>query len=255
MKTCSKCKLEKPDDKFYTYWHSTQNKYRTRRICTDCTDEQKRQYRLKIKEKKEILIEEPIQEEIIQPVSPESLTDLFKDNPDYKLCRVCNTYLLIEDNFYRYGKDQRPQTLCKICHNRKSKQRTREYYEKRRINNGGSERVITKPNKYTDEYQREQTFWIMKLMGWTFDEETGVWWKEGIKDKNKQWSIIKPKPKQQKPQKPKRKIIDINKIIELKKRGFRNTQISDMLDYTQITIRKYLKIYALEHGQDKIGDD
>lgn len=252
MKTCSKCKLEKSDDKFYTYWHSTQKKYRTRRICTDCTIEQKRQYRLKKRQVNEIVIKEPIQEEIVQPVSLESSIDLFKDNPDYKFCKTCNTYKLRLTEFYTWGKEKRPQTLCKECHNFKSRQRTREYFENKRINNGGSERIKNRPNQYTDEYQKEQTFWIMNLMGWTFDEETGVWWKEGIKDKFKEWDKIK---KRVKPKRPPRKIIDMDKIVELKSKGYKNSKISEILNYTQPTIRKYLSIYRSQHGQDKIGND
>lgn len=240
MKICSNCKLEKPDDKFYTYWHSTQKKYRTRRICTDCTDEQKRQYRLK--KKQEILLE----------LSPQVISQKYKDNPEYKLCSVCNIYKERKTEFYSSKQTGYTNHLCKLCHNLKSRQRSREYFEQKRINNGGSEKVKTRPNQYMDEYQKEQTFWIMKLMGWTFDEETKIWWKDGIKDKNNNWNKIKPK---QKAQKPPRKIIDVNKIIELKSRGFSNTEISNMLNYTQMTIRKYLRIYSIQNGKDKVGND
>lgn len=249
MKICSKCKLEKPDDQYYTYWHSRQEKYRTRRICQNCIKEQQKQIKSRLTKDKPKLIEEPIHEEIIQPDPPELIGEEYKDNTEYKYCKGCNTYKIIEGNFYTWGKLNRPQTLCKVCHNKKSRQRTKEYFEHKRINNGGSERVKNRPNVYMDEYQKEQTFWIMNLMGWTFDEETGVWWKEGIKDKFKQWDKIKNRVKV-KPEKQKRKIIDMDKIVELKNRGFSNTQISDMLDYTQVTIRKYLKLYKLENNNN-----
>lgn len=232
--------MEKPDDNYYTYYHSVQKKYRTRRICQDCVKSQKKRFRVKIKEDEPKLEELPVIEEIIQPDPPELIGEEFKDNPDYKFCKGCNTYLLIEGNFYTWGKLNRPQTLCKLCHNKKSRQRTREYFENKRINNGGSERIKNRPNTYQDIYQKEQTFWIMNLLGWTFDEELGVWWKEGIKDKFKQWDKIKRKEKLKRPP---RKIIDYNKIIELKNRGFSNTEISEKLNYTCVTIRKYLKLY------------
>lgn len=246
MKICSNCKLEKPDEKYYTYYHSVQKKYRTRKICTDCTDEQKRQYRLKKKLLNGIVIEEPIKEEIVQPVVSESLTDVFKDNPDYRKCTICHQYLEKETHFYRNKQTGYYHSMCKICHNRRHKEATQQYFAEKKKNSGGSEKVSNRPNTYQDIYQKEQTFWLMNLLGWTFDEETGVWWKDGIKDRLKQWDKLKNRVKIKAPKQP-RKVIDIDKIIELKERGFSNTEISEKLDYTQVTIRKYLKIYRTQN--------
>ena len=52
MAICSKCNIEKEADQYQTYFHSTQNKLRTRRICNSCFKEQKSIYRENIKNKK-----------------------------------------------------------------------------------------------------------------------------------------------------------------------------------------------------------
>lgn len=240
MKTCSKCKLEKEENQYYTYWHSTQQTYRTRKICNTCMNEQKKRYISKIRQEKIKVEQVIIPEEKVSTIKQELEIDLFKNNPLYKFCKGCNTYKLIETEYYLYGPNRRPQTVCKICHNAYSKQRSNEYHQERYKNNGGSLEIIPKPNCYKDIYQKEQTFWLMNLLGWTFDEELGIWWKDGIKDKFNNWVNVKKKVK---PEKPKRKIIDINQIIELKRRGYNLKEISEELNYSVITVRKYLKIY------------
>ena len=48
MQRCNKCNVEKPLSNFYTYWHSTQQKHRTRKICNFCMNKQKQEYKCDI---------------------------------------------------------------------------------------------------------------------------------------------------------------------------------------------------------------
>ena len=47
---------------------------------------------------------------------------------------------------------------------------------------GGSERVMVKPNTYTDKWQKEHVFSVMKAFDWIYDESTGIWNKPGFKE-------------------------------------------------------------------------
>ena len=240
MKVCSKCKQEKSDDQYYTYFHSVQQKHRTRHICQECMKKQAKEYKTKIKEEKQKPNPTLNQEKIVDQITPKLTTEVFKDNPDYKKCKVCEEYLEKDIHFYKNKKSGYYHSLCKTCHNDKHREATQRFHQERKENNGGSERVKPKPNHYMDVYQREQTFWLMELLGWTFDEESGVWWKEGIKDKNKNWNGIE---KKEKIKRPGRKIVDYEKIIDLHKRGFSNEEISIKLNYVLPTVKKYLRLH------------
>lgn len=176
MKACSKCKIEKDDKEYYTYFHSTKNKIYTRRICNTCFKLQKVQYRKKVKEL--IAVE---------------------NNPDYRKCNKCGVYKLKLEGFYKAGVVW--FKTCKECELEKDRAERMERY----LDNGGSGRFYTKPNEYIDDYQKENVFMLMKAMGWTFNEDTKVWSKPGIKDKNNKWNILKPFVKEKKPKRVVRK--------------------------------------------------
>lgn len=241
MSICSKCKIDKPADQFYTYWHSTQKKHRTRRICFDCVNEQKKEYRLKIKEEKDKLIEVSIPTEIIQPDEPELIVEDFENNPDYKYCPECETYKILSE-FYKSNQTGKLFKKCKACHNINVKEASRLYWDEKR-RTIGCERVSVKPNTYLDEVQKEQTFWLMELLGWTYNDN-GVWSKEGIKDKDKNWPNLKCKKKNFKT-KPigVKKEIDINKVIQLINNGWSYKSICEKLDCSKPTLMKRLNEY------------
>ena len=49
MSICTKCKIDKADDQYQTYWHSTQQKFRTRRICRTCTSNRNKEYKQRVR--------------------------------------------------------------------------------------------------------------------------------------------------------------------------------------------------------------
>jgi len=67
MAVCSKCNIDQPLDQYYTYWHSTQQSYRIRKVCRNCFNEQQKKYKQSIKNKK-----------IVQPDPPELQPDPFE---------------------------------------------------------------------------------------------------------------------------------------------------------------------------------
>ena len=49
-------------------------------------------------------------------------------------------------------------------------------------NNGGSDRIRNEVGSYEDEYQREQCYMVMEVLGYTYNEECGHFLKPGVKE-------------------------------------------------------------------------
>jgi len=106
--------------------------------------------------------------------------------------------------------------------------------------------VPQKPNVYFDKYQKENTFILMGIMGYLYDEDTGIWWKPGVKE------IVDGKPKFLKVKKHKTKRLRVvnpelwKQMVELRNRNLTYVQIADKLNLSDTTVRKYL----VEYGED-----
>jgi hypothetical protein len=172
---CTKCSVDKPLDQYETYFHRPQNKQRTRRYCKDCFKDQKRKYRESIKMKE--IIQPEVQELEIEVVNPLST------NPDYKQCRTCQEYKHKMDDYYYHGSSKKTTYLdCIKCLNKRELNRKREERQEELESSGGSERVHTQVGMWVDEYQREQTYMVMKALGYTYNEECGHFLKPGVKE-------------------------------------------------------------------------
>ena len=180
MKQCTKCKVEKELNQFQIYWHSTQQKHRTRGQCTSCYQNQHNERR-RLKRKEAKLIQVSIREEIIQPVQPELQPAILENNPNYKQCRTCKEWKL-KTEYYSYTKKSKKSFLdCRLCLNAKEVIKSRREREEYLKENGGSSYHKQKPGEWVDEYQKEATYNILKAIGWKLNEDNGIWWKEGIK--------------------------------------------------------------------------
>jgi hypothetical protein len=166
---CSKCSIDKQESEYQTYFHSTQSRWRTRKICRSCFNLQKKEYRVTIRNKKII---QPVEDMTpIQPIIDHST------NPDYKSCKECNEYKPL-DMFHYFNKEKGLTfNTCKDC----EKENDRIYNEQLKEQNGGSKMVGAKPNTYFDEYQKKNTFEVMTLLGYLYNEEYGIWTKLGVK--------------------------------------------------------------------------
>ena len=214
MTKCTKCHIDKPPIKFYTYWHSTQQKTRTRKICMDCTNEQKKEYRLN----KKMLAQLTINPDLI-----------YQNNPNYKKCTNCITWKTL-DQYYQYK--NKAFTKCMECERQQSRKEAKERLEE----NGGSLRIKVNPNEYVDEYQRKNVFELMTLLGYLFNEENGIWYKEPWKTKDGKFPLIKP---------PTRKIVKTNipkevkkKIIEYRLKNYTIGKISAVLNVSETSVWK-----------------
>jgi Zn-finger nucleic acid-binding protein len=98
----------------------------------------------------------------------------------YKTCIQCDEMRELELFYMMKNKQEIEIDTCKFCRKLKG----REKYTKKIEKLGGSTRVLNQPNKYMDSTQKNQTMEFLKLIGWKFNEEKGIWYKENIKDKD-----------------------------------------------------------------------
>jgi len=205
---CNKCNQDKPDTEFQTYFHSTQNVYRTRRQCNQCFYDAKKQLRLSKKMRMCIVCEEQ---------------KLFTDFPNYK----------------SLGSGDKRRNICKICTCEIEKDR-----RNRRLNNNEEkgETVPFKPNTYNSEQQRIDGFQLMEALGFTFVEETGRWHKEGFKNPDGTFVRIIEKKRLDRERKLK-EIEELNvwdKIRYLREQGYSLNKISEEIGVNYTAVFKFL---------------
>jgi hypothetical protein len=223
MKICSKCKEERNDDEYYTYWHSTQQKYRTRHVCGICTRQQSKNYKLKVKEKPAVVKQE-----------------------ETKFCTSCKKDVPVSG--YYEANLKFASGPCISCIRKNNEQKR---YEKI-MSEGGSERVCQQPNTYTDEYQKAQTFLVLERLGWTFNEDTSIWSKEGVKDKFGKWiNIIPQKRTNRRPNgiivRKKHGVYNyIKEIVEQKEQGMTYPELAYIYCCSHTTIRKIVNDFYRE---------
>lgn len=105
-----------------------------------------------------------------------------------------------------------------------------------------------KPNTYINDTQKELVFYMMKnFFKWTWNEDTGIWSKDGVKDKNNKWLIFNEKTKYKQIRKPRRKFTleDKLKIVEqveqFKKMKWSYVKMSDYLGVSDTVLFKWSK--------------
>jgi hypothetical protein len=212
MKVCTKCEKEKELDQYQKYFHSSQQKWRVRGECTDCY------YKTRLKRKNPNLY--------------------YENHPDYKKCKTCSTWKLVDEFHFHSRVTGLRFTECKLCQNEKDKIKYQQELEE----NGGSNKVFAKPNKYKDKWQKEQTFMVMEALGYIYDEGTGIWTKPGVKELINGKIVFSKINKNRTLGKYNSKVAT-NKVLlmkELRDKGLSYNKIADMLDVSDTTVFKYL---------------
>ena len=106
---------------------------------------------------------------------------------DWKECLICNEIKPIIEFYNSAYKN--PINKCKTCYKKYHRDKIAQQMEDK----GGSDTYSSEPDKYTSKIQKEQTFMFMRVCGWTYTD--GVWWKKGIKTKDKVWECFEEKEK------------------------------------------------------------
>jgi len=246
MKICSKCKIEKGADQYYTYYHSTLKNFYTRCVCQDCIKLQAKQVKLRIKERKARLKQERIEmiealteQNKVSTIVPNAIVEDYSTNPQYRKCTVCQKYKLLSE-FYQNKNTLYYHSRCKECHRDYSNGKLVDYYQEKYRTQGGSERVLPKAGHFMDIYQEEQVSWLLQLIGWRKDGN--VWVKKGIKkvvDGKIVWDKVPTKERKKRIVKHKR-FFDVEGIVKLRKDGLTLKEIAKINSCSQPTIRKIL---------------
>lgn len=230
MKICNKCKNEREDNQYETYFHSTRGKHYTRKICNPCMREGCRLFKQKNK------LDKQIPQQIPVPVIPDNT----------KQCATCMEYKTF-DNFY-LSHAGNPVKMCKPCYVQYHRNKVEHKYKE----NGGKDQYYMECDRYTTQEQKDQVFMVMEALGWTYTD--GVWWKEGIKDKNKVWTNITPIVKKERKTRQTnmgRKIKsgvwnNTDKIVKFIEEGYTYFDVADIFDCSHTTIRTVVSRYRNE---------
>ena len=212
MKVCTKCEKEKELDQYQKYFHSSQQKWRVRGECTDCY------YKTRLKRKNPNLY--------------------YENHPDYKKCKTCSTWKLVDEFHFHSRVTGLRFTDCKSCQNEKDKIKYQQELEE----NGGSIKVPAKPNNYKDKWQKEQTFMVMEVLGYIYDEGTGIWTKPGVKELINGKIVFSKINKNRTLGKYNSKVATnkVQLMKELRDKGLSYNKIADILDISDTTVFKYL---------------
>jgi hypothetical protein len=240
MKKCSKCGEQKELDQYQKYWHSTQNTFRIRGYCKSCFSHQQKLVKQRLRSKKII---QPL--ETIPPPAP--IID-YTGNKEYKLCPDCKEWKYKDQyytNRFNVRKEERIWGRCKPCQKIYDKNKSHQEM----LDNDGPQRVLVNPNSYQNDYQRDRTFEIMKAIGWKFNEEKGIWWKEGIKTEDGVFNNIREyiKPSRVFIKQEKRVLHPAfehrEEIYQMRKKGYSYLYIAREFDTSAPTINKIIRLY------------
>jgi hypothetical protein len=205
---CRKCKEDKPDTEFQTYFHSTQNVYRTRRQCNQCFNYVKKQLHLSKK---------------------------------MKVCIECGENKLKTEfyNLRSLGPNDRRHNICKVC-TRAYEKRTRTKHSSREDR---GEPVHWRPNTYNSIEQKDLAFELMEALGFTFQPDTGRWHKDGFKNPDGTFVHIEEKKRFEQERRLKEiEDLDIwSKVSYLRERGTTINQISIDTGVNLTAIYKFLQ--------------
>jgi hypothetical protein len=160
-----------------------------------------------------------------------------------KVCNKCNKSKE-EDEFNTYWhstfKKHYTRGYCIECEYKKKNEYKRRMREV--MNNpddywgATGDDYLKNPNEYIDENQRLSVFRVMKLLGWKFNQNSGIWYKEPLKLKDGTFPNLK---KFERPHNRSIKTETINQIREFFKEGHKVHQIAKMCNVHPSTAYRY----------------
>lgn len=190
---------------FASYIHSKNGNLYTRHICLECFRKQNNEYKQYIKPR------------VCIQCGEEKEGKYF---PKYKSIPF----------HYKQSK------ICLRC----TAENSRIKHGNRRKEKG--EVVPDKPNVYTSTEQKEIAFELMTSLGFTFNEETGRWSKEGFKNEDGTFVQIEEKKRLEKERRLK-EVEELNiwdKIRYLREQGHSIRQISDDIGINYTAVHKFI---------------
>jgi hypothetical protein len=154
---------------------------------------------------------------------------LYKDNPNYRKCNTCSTWKPTEE-YYQFR--SKIWNKCSEC----EREKDRKDALQKLIDNGGSNRVKHNPNEYSDEYQRKNTFEFMQLLGYLYNEENGIWYKEPWKTKDGKFPMMKTKQRVYNNTRIPKDVIE--KVLEYRSQNYSIGKISEKVSISETSVWK-----------------
>lgn len=206
---CRKCIMLKSIEEFASYVHKKTGNLYTRHICQDCFRAQKQEYKKSIKP---------------------------------RLCIECNEIKQVRyfPNYKSLGLGDKRHKICKVCTAAITKEKNRHINNKREEN---GEPVLNLPNTYRNEQQRIDGHELMTALGFTFNEDSGIWSKEGFKNPDGTFVRIEEKKRLKKEIRLKEiEELDVwSKIRYLREQGHSINQISIDIGVNYTAVHKFLQ--------------
>lgn len=103
-----------------------------------------------------------------------------------KFCITCEKWVPYDPEHWHMRNGKTHSNHCKECFNKQSRERAR----KTRETDFDNWIVYQEPYKYKNERQKQQTEEFLTKIGWEFNPNNGIWYKDGIKDENGNWLVI-----------------------------------------------------------------
>lgn len=164
---CNKCGVDKPLEEYFVETKKDTGKQYRKKYCLDCFRKQARDW--KARNKTVIKTQRRIKNIL---------------DAGGKICSKCNV-AKHKDEYYNN------RTKCKECV--REEERLKDALErneriKKQIEDGiSTKRVPNKPGDFADDLQREGTHKILIAIGWSYNEQNGIYYKLPLKDYTGRW--------------------------------------------------------------------
>jgi hypothetical protein len=179
MIVCNKCNIEKPIDQYFKETRKDNGKTYIKKYCNDCFRKQSRDWKRNNRISKTRQLEIDKEEQRVKHLLINGA----------KNCSICNE-LKLPDEYYSH------RTMCKDCvrHIEREKDRVEreERDRQREIDGISNKRVPNKAGDFADELQRRSTHEFLTLLGWSYNPDNKIYYKEPIKSATGFWRGIEP---------------------------------------------------------------
>jgi hypothetical protein len=167
---CNKCNVDKPLDQYFVETKKDTGKQYRKKYCLDCFREQARNW--KARNKTIVKTQRRIKNIL---------------DAGGKICIKCNTPKHKDEYYINRSK-------CKECvreEERVKDELARNARIKKQIDAGiSTKRVPNKPGDFADDLQKQSSIQILTAIGWSYNEQNGVFYKLPLKDYTGRWLIL-----------------------------------------------------------------
>ena len=168
---CNKCFIDKPIEEYFKETRKDNGRTYIKKYCLDCFRKQARDWKARNKTK----IKTQRREKNILDAGG-------------KICIKCNNAKHKEEYYAN-------RTKCKECV--REEERLKDALErneriKKQVEDGiSTKRVPNKPGDFADELQKQSTIQILTAIGWSYNEQNGIFYKLPLKDYTGRWLVLK----------------------------------------------------------------